>query len=86
MQIPTYLANVVLDEHGVGQTYRKLLQGKDKAIWENGGANEFGRLAQGRDGTNIKGTNTIHFIKHNAMPKGRKATYVRVVVNIRPQK
>jgi hypothetical protein len=84
--LPDYLVNAVLDEHGVSQTYRKLLQGNDKAIWENGSANEFGRLAQGRDGTNIKGTDTIHFIRHSEVPTGRKATYARFVVDIRPQK
>jgi len=28
----------------------------------------------------------MHFIAHNAVPPGRKATYSRIVASIRPQK
>jgi hypothetical protein len=52
----------------------------------NGCANKIDRLAQGRAGTEIKGTKTIHFLRHTDIPAGRKATYVRIVVDIRPQK
>jgi hypothetical protein len=45
-----------------------------------------GRLVQGRAGTDIKGTETIHFLRHTAIPAGQKATYFRIVVDIRPQK
>ena len=46
-------------------------------------ANELGRLAQGiRD---VKGTNTITFIKKSEIPKGRlkDITYGRIVVSYR---
>ena len=46
---------------------------------------EVGRLAQGtRNGE--KGTNTIKFIRHSAIPKEQTATYMRIVVDIRPNK
>jgi hypothetical protein len=54
--------------------------------WLQGCANEIGHLAQGLQGTNIKGTDTIHFIKWTDLPPGRMATYLRIVVDIRPQK
>eukprot|EP00978_Attheya_sp_CCMP212_P040157 scaffold216216_cov26-Attheya_sp.AAC.1 len=46
--------------------------------------NELGRLAQGWG--NNKGTNTIFFIERGQIPQGRKATYVKAVCDIRPQK
>jgi hypothetical protein len=47
-------------------------------------AEEIGRLAQGYKG--IKGTNTIFFIRRKAIPKGRKPTYLRIVLAYRPEK
>ncbi|KAI2496471.1 hypothetical protein MHU86_18012 [Fragilaria crotonensis] len=43
-----------------------------------------GRLAQGYGA--VKGTNTMHFIPVSAIPRGRKATYLRVVSAFRPEK
>ena len=42
------------------------------------------RLAQGLG--DIKGTDTIHFIRRDQVPKGRVATYGRIVVDYRPHK
>ena len=79
--------NAVLDPiTGESLTYRQLIRGPDKAIWLQGCANEIGRLAQGLDNSDITGTETIHFIPHTALPEGRRATYVNIVVDIRPQK
>ena len=87
IQLPSYYANAVLDPlTGENLTYRKLINGVDSEIWLNGCANEIGRLAQGRTGTSIIGTDTIHFIPHTDLPAGRKATYLRIVVDVRPQK
>ena len=81
------VANAVLDpKTGANLSYRQLLNGPNAKTWIEGCANEIGRLAQGRANTSITGTNTIHFIKHTDLPPGRKATYVRIVVDIRPQK
>jgi hypothetical protein len=79
--------NAVLDPiTGESLTYRQLIRGPDKEIWLQGCANEIGRLAQGLDNSDIKGTETIHFIPYTAIPEGRRATYVNIVVDIRPQK
>ena len=46
---------------------------------------ELNRLVQGtRNGE--KGTDTIKFIRPSAIPKGKTATYIRIVVDIRPNK
>jgi hypothetical protein len=64
--------------------YRELSQCSEGPLWQELNAEEIGRLAQGY-GT-IKGTNTMYFIKVTDMPKGRKATYLRVVAAMRPEK
>ena len=73
---------------GVNQEYKQLLQGPDGAKWLQGGTNEMGRLLLGidplKDGPS--GTDTIQFIRHDAIPAGKTATYLRIVVDIRPQK
>jgi hypothetical protein len=58
---------------------------KTRNVWLHAAANEFGRLAQGVK-TRIKGTNTIKFIAHTAVPTGRIVTYARFCANIRQQK
>ena len=47
-------------------------------------ANELGRLAQGIRDT--KGTNCMKHIQQNQVPKGRKVTHARLVVDHRPGK
>ena len=64
--------------------YRELSQCSEGALWQGSNADEIGRLAQGY-GT-VKGTNTIYFINVKDIPKGRKATYLRVVSAMRPEK
>jgi hypothetical protein len=54
------------------------------ANWQTSAANEFGQLAQGVGG-HIKGTDTITFIQHHAMPANHKATYPCFVCLERPQ-
>jgi Reverse transcriptase (RNA-dependent DNA polymerase) len=56
-----------------------------RADWQTSAATEFGQLAQGVGGR-IKGTDTITFIPHHAMPADRKATYPRFVCSEQPQK
>lgn len=86
-QLPAHFANAVMDPiTGNDQSYRTLLNGPDAATWINGCANEIGRLAQGRAGTDIVGTETIHFIPASALPAGRKATYLRIVVDVKATK
>ena len=56
---------------------------KYKRIWERSFANELGRLFQGI--RNIPGTDTCFFRKAQ-VPKHKRATYGRIVCNVRPQK
>jgi hypothetical protein len=84
---PTHYANSVIDPTtGESREYRQLIKGNTANTWIQGCANEVGRLAQGLHGTSITGTNTIRFIAHTDLPPGRTATYLRIVVSIRPQK
>ena len=53
-----------------------------RGIWNNSFANEFGRLVNGVGGR-IKGTKTITFILKSMVPKWRKVTYGRIVVDYR---
>jgi hypothetical protein len=64
--------------------YPKLLCSSGGLLWEESCAKEAGRLAQGYK--QAKGTNTIHFIRHDQLPKGRQATYLCNVVADCPQK
>jgi hypothetical protein len=83
------VANAVIHpETGKALTFKQLINDpKTRPIWMEGGcANEIGRLAQGLKGTDIKGTNTIHFIRHDQLPKDKKATYLNIVVDYKPNK
>ena len=78
---------ITCKETGAALEYRDLIKRPElREAWETSLANELGRLAQGiRD---IKGTNTITFIKKSEIPLGRlrDVTYGRIVVSYRPQK
>ena len=71
---------------------RDLLQHpKYSKIWNQAACKEFGRLFQGYgkkdDGTKItEGTNTCHWCKKSQMPRNKRATYARMVVDVRPEK
>lgn len=64
--------------------FRELSQCSKGHLWQNSNADKIGRLAQGHG--DQKGTNTTFFINVVNMPKGRKATYLRVVTATRPEK
>ena len=63
--------------------YRDLVK-IDAPVWTNSMCNELGRLSQGWK--EQVGTDTMDFIFHKDKPKYRRATYVRVVCDIGPQK
>lgn len=71
---------------GKALTYTQLRNGPNGHLWENSGANEYGRLAQGILPHMKTGTDTMFFIKHTALPPGRKATYLRIVTELKPNK
>ncbi len=67
--------------------YRDLIKGPEAERWKLGNIKEIGRLTDGRvGGDDVIGTNTIFFIHPSQLPKGRKATYLRVCADYRPQK
>ncbi len=58
-------------------------------VWQRAFGKEFGNLAQGNDLTGTPFTNTIYVLSHDEIcniPTDRTVTYVRVVVDYRPQK
>jgi hypothetical protein len=68
--------------------YRQLMRDpKYKETWSKSAANEFGRLAQGVGGR-YKGTNTIHFIHKNQVPRDRMkdVTYGSFSCDCKPNK
>ena len=86
-------ANSVIDETtGKKMEYRDLIKHpKFKDDWLVSGSNEFGRLFQGigknADGTQrVVGTNTCVWINRSQVPKHKKVTYARIVVDVRPEK
>jgi hypothetical protein len=72
--------------------YRDLLKDpKHGETWSRAAANEHGRLFNGvgknADGTQrVKGTSTCRWIKKSQVPKGKRVTYARTVVAVRPAK
>ncbi|KAI2502091.1 Reverse transcriptase (RNA-dependent DNA polymerase) [Fragilaria crotonensis] len=84
MQHYAFHGHAINPDTGKIAEYRELSQCSDGPIWQASNADEIGRLAQGFGA--IKGTNTIFFIHPLAMPAGRKATYLRVVSALRPEK
>ena len=68
--------------------YRQLINSPDANVritWSNSFCNELGRLAQGYK-NRVKYTDAIEFIHFNEKPTNKKATYARVVAEVRPQK
>ena len=67
--------------------YRDLIKHPNKKIrdrWIRAGINEFARLTQGHG--DIEGLDVVTFIPQREMPKDKKATYARYVVDYRPEK
>jgi hypothetical protein len=69
--------------------YRKLMNDPHlKDLWVPAMSKEIHRLAQGKPGV-TKATNTIFFLTHSEIrhiPSNQTVTYVRIVINHRPQK
>jgi hypothetical protein len=72
-------------------SYKRLMNDPEAAkIWQTAFGKDFNGIAQGDDKTGQKGTNLVFVMTHKEIdiPKaaGHKWTYVRVVVDYRPQK
>ena len=65
---------------------KDLLKGPDRDTWYDGASKEFARLFNGRKIDNMKGTQTLAFIKASELPKDKKPTYLRICADYRPQK
>ena len=65
--------------------YPSLVASSEGPHWEESCSQEIARLCQGGF-QDIKGTETMHFIHHRSIPKGRRPTYCRVVCTDHPQK
>jgi hypothetical protein len=66
--------------------YPALLKSSQSGAWAEANADEIGRLAQGYAKHQIIGTDTMHFIYVTDIPKGRKATYLKIVAADKPDK
>jgi hypothetical protein len=72
-------------------SYKRLMNDPETAeIWQTAFGKDFGGMAQGDDKTGQKGTNSVFIMTQKeidiAKAAGHKWTYVRVVVDYRPQK
>ena len=82
-----WTANTVVDpDTGASLEYKDLKLGEDSQQWLQGCSNEMGRLAQGVRPHMLTGTNTIHFIHPSDKPTDRKATYLKIVAELKPHK
>lgn len=78
-----------MDKNGTMLEYRQLIKRPEyRQTWLNSCSNELGRLMQGRNSTQLAGTNTMTPIKYIDVPEDRRKdiTYGRLVVDHRPQK
>jgi hypothetical protein len=72
-------------------SYKRLMNDPETAeVWQTAFGKDFGGMAQGDNKTGQKGTNSVFVMTHKeidiAKEAGHKWTYVRVIVNYRPQK
>ena len=63
-----------------------MMKGDTALLWEKSFDNEIVHLAQGIKSRNIEGTNRIEFISKSEVPRNKRDTYGRIVVDDRPQK
>ncbi len=92
--IPNYahyassVVHLVTGEHIM--SYKRLMNDLAMAkTWQTAFGKDFGRMAAGDNKTSQKGINSIFVMTHDeirALPKDQAVTYVKVVINQRPQK
>jgi hypothetical protein len=66
--------------------YTELSNCSEGDLWRTSCADEIGRLCHGHGTDMPTGTETMVFIPVSAVPKGTKATYLRIVSAFRPEK
>jgi len=78
--------NAFNPDTGLIADYLELSRCSEGALWIESCKDEFGRLCQGHGTAMPTGTNTMFFIPVQDIPKGKKATYLRIVAAFRPEK
>ena len=79
--------NAVLNQStGKMEEYRHLLQGPDRDKWLNAASKEFARISQGRAQNDTPFTDTVIWLHPDQLPPDKRATYMRICANYRPQK
>ena len=86
-----FCAPAINPDTGKPDEYRGLAKCSIGPRWLLGMCKELGRLFQGFTNTqldhSVQGTNTCHFIRGpEEIPAGKKATYIKIVAELRPQK
>jgi hypothetical protein len=66
--------------------YTELSNCSEGALWRASCADEIGRFCRGHGTDMPTGTDTMVFIPISAVPKGTKATYLRIAAAFRPEK
>jgi hypothetical protein len=82
-----HTAHTVIDAT-TGETFEhaQLIGGADSDEWIYSTANEFGRLTKGILPHMPSSTDTMAYIRYDALSHGRKATYARFLATERPHK
>jgi hypothetical protein len=86
---PDYYAfhgNAFNPDTGKIADYLELSKCSEGELWIESCKDEFGRLCQGHGTAMPSGTDTMFFIPVSAIPRGKKATYLRIVAALRPEK
>lgn len=85
-----FCAPAINPDTGTDAEYRELSTSSTGARWRLAMCKELGRLFQGftcnpEPTHTVQGTNTCVFIHRKDIPPGRKATFIRIVAELRPQ-
>jgi hypothetical protein len=85
-----FCAPAINPDTGADAEYKELIKSSASQRWLLAMCKELGRLFQGftcklEAVHTVQGTNTCIFISRTDIPQGRKATYIRIVAELRPQ-
>jgi Reverse transcriptase (RNA-dependent DNA polymerase) len=90
MYTPNVALTAINPDTGKHAEYMELATSSTGERWQLGMAKELGRLFQGyqstEQGHTVQGTNTCQFIAPQDIPPNKKATYIRIVAELREQK
>jgi Reverse transcriptase (RNA-dependent DNA polymerase) len=86
-----FSATAINPDTGKPAEYKELARSSAGPRWKIGMCKELGRLFQGyickpQEEHTVEGTDTCKFIHPNEIPPGKKATYIRIVAELREMK